>query len=130
MVVSDTIYVMLLTHDKFRVFTPNPIGDAKQATEVLVVPVAAQPGGGGRTGAQGGRRRRQHLPPAAGLRRDVRPRFSGSGRPYLGIDVYGSRGGAGANNPTVTEFAGALVAPVLSCRRHFRHFLHKLPIFS
>ena len=36
MVVSDTIYVMLLTHDKFRMFTPNPIGDAKQATEVLV----------------------------------------------------------------------------------------------
>ncbi|MDU7469884.1 MAG: VOC family protein [Serratia marcescens] len=36
MVVSDTIYVMLLTHDKFRGFTPNPIGDAKQATEVLV----------------------------------------------------------------------------------------------
>ncbi|QUY47418.1 VOC family protein [Serratia plymuthica] len=36
MVVSDTIYVMLLTHDKFKMFTPNPIGDARKATEVLV----------------------------------------------------------------------------------------------
>lgn len=36
MVVSDTIYVMLLTHDKFKMFTPNPIGDARRATEVLV----------------------------------------------------------------------------------------------
>lgn len=36
MVVSDTIYVMLLTHDKFKMFTPNPIGDARKTTEVLV----------------------------------------------------------------------------------------------
>ncbi|WP_346826360.1 VOC family protein [Serratia inhibens] len=36
MVVSETIYVMLLTHDKFKMFTPNPIGDARKATEVLI----------------------------------------------------------------------------------------------
>jgi len=36
MVVSETIYVMLLTHDKFKMFTPNPIGDARRATEVLL----------------------------------------------------------------------------------------------
>jgi len=36
MVVSDSIYVMLLTHDKFKMFTPNPIADARKATEVLV----------------------------------------------------------------------------------------------
>ncbi|CAI1060123.1 VOC family protein [Serratia proteamaculans] len=36
MVVSDSIYVMLLTHDKFKMFTPNPIGDARKATEVLL----------------------------------------------------------------------------------------------
>ncbi|CAI1059681.1 VOC family protein [Serratia entomophila] len=36
MVVSDSIYVMLLTHDKFKMFTPNPIGDARKATEVLI----------------------------------------------------------------------------------------------
>ena len=36
MVVSALGYVMLLTHDKFRTFTPNPIADARTSTEVLV----------------------------------------------------------------------------------------------
>ena len=36
MVVSDDIYVMLLTHAKFGEFTPRPIVDATQGTEVLV----------------------------------------------------------------------------------------------
>jgi hypothetical protein len=36
MVVSDTIFAMLLTHPKFREFTPNPICDATTATEVLI----------------------------------------------------------------------------------------------
>jgi predicted lactoylglutathione lyase len=36
MVVSDDIFVMLLTHDKFKTFTPHPICDATKSTEVLV----------------------------------------------------------------------------------------------
>lgn len=36
MIVSDDIYIMLLTHEKFKTFTPNPICDAKKSTEVLV----------------------------------------------------------------------------------------------
>ena len=36
MVFSDTIHAMLLTHDKFRQFTPKAIADAKKATEVLI----------------------------------------------------------------------------------------------
>lgn len=36
MIVSENIFVMLLTHEKFKTFTPNPICDAKQSTEVLV----------------------------------------------------------------------------------------------
>lgn len=36
MVVSETIHVMLLTHDKFRQFTSKPIVDAKAACEVLI----------------------------------------------------------------------------------------------
>lgn len=36
MVFSETIHAMLLTHDKFRRFTPRPIADAKATTEVLV----------------------------------------------------------------------------------------------
>jgi len=35
MVISDTSYSMLLTHEKFRQFTPKPIVDASKATEVL-----------------------------------------------------------------------------------------------
>lgn len=36
MIVSDTIFVMLLTEAKFKTFTPKPICDASQATEVLI----------------------------------------------------------------------------------------------
>lgn len=36
MVFSDTIHVMLLTHPKFRQFTPRPIADARAGTEVLL----------------------------------------------------------------------------------------------
>jgi predicted lactoylglutathione lyase len=36
MVLSDVIHVMLLTHDKFRQFTPKPIADAKTSSEVLI----------------------------------------------------------------------------------------------
>ena len=36
MVVADDINVMLLTHEKFRVFTPKEICDATKCTEVLV----------------------------------------------------------------------------------------------
>lgn len=36
MVVSDVIYVMLLTEVKFKEFTPKEICDARKSTEVLV----------------------------------------------------------------------------------------------
>jgi predicted lactoylglutathione lyase len=36
MIVGPEVAVMLLTEDKFRSFTPNPICDARKATEVLV----------------------------------------------------------------------------------------------
>lgn len=36
MVFSDTIHVMLLTHDKFRQFTPKAIADSRQTSEVLL----------------------------------------------------------------------------------------------
>jgi predicted lactoylglutathione lyase len=35
MIISEDIYVMLLTHPKFKEFTPNAICDAKQSTEVI-----------------------------------------------------------------------------------------------
>lgn len=36
MIVSDDIFVMLLAHDRFRMFTPKVICDATTSTEVLV----------------------------------------------------------------------------------------------
>ncbi|HJU19009.1 MAG TPA: VOC family protein [Stellaceae bacterium] len=36
MVFSETIHAMLLTHDKFRQFTPKPIADARTTSEVLI----------------------------------------------------------------------------------------------
>ena len=36
MIVSETIYVMLLTEEKFRGFTPKEICDARRYTEVLI----------------------------------------------------------------------------------------------
>lgn len=35
MMLSDTIGIMLLTHDKFRQFTPKPIPDARASCQVL-----------------------------------------------------------------------------------------------
>jgi uncharacterized protein len=36
MVFSDTIHAMLLTHEKFRQFTPKKISDARTTSEVLI----------------------------------------------------------------------------------------------
>jgi uncharacterized protein len=36
MIVSEDIFVMLLTHDRFKTFTPKEICDATKSTEVLV----------------------------------------------------------------------------------------------
>jgi predicted lactoylglutathione lyase len=36
MIVGEDIYVMLLTHEKFKGFTPKPIVDATKSTEVIV----------------------------------------------------------------------------------------------
>lgn len=35
-VLSDHIYVMLLTHDKFKEFTPHPVSDAKKQSEIII----------------------------------------------------------------------------------------------
>jgi predicted lactoylglutathione lyase len=36
MTFSDSIHVMILTHDKFSQFTPRPIADAKAGSQVLI----------------------------------------------------------------------------------------------
>src|SRR3712207_3197322 len=59
MVFSETIHAMLLTHDKFRQFTPKQIADARTTSEVLIC-VSADSREGvdavvARAGAAGGR---------------------------------------------------------------------------
>ena len=58
MVISDTIYVMLLTHDKYRQFTSKKIADAKTSSQVLICLFRRQPRRGGRYGRQGAGRGR------------------------------------------------------------------------
>ena len=36
MVISDTIFAMLLTHEKFAGFSPKPIADTDKTTEMLI----------------------------------------------------------------------------------------------
>lgn len=36
MIISDTIFAMLLTHEKFKSFTPSAICDAKHSNEVIL----------------------------------------------------------------------------------------------
>jgi predicted lactoylglutathione lyase len=36
MTFGETVHVMILTHEKFRQFTPRPIADANSASEVLI----------------------------------------------------------------------------------------------
>ena len=36
MIVGDDIFVMLVTHEKFKIFTPKAISDATKSTEVIV----------------------------------------------------------------------------------------------
>lgn len=36
MVISDTIFTMLLTHEKFAGFSPKPIADTDKTTEMLI----------------------------------------------------------------------------------------------
>lgn len=35
MIVSDNIFVMLMIRERFQTFTPKPVSDARQTTEVL-----------------------------------------------------------------------------------------------
>jgi hypothetical protein len=59
MVFSETIHAMLLTHEKFRQFTPKDIADARTTTEVLICVSAdsrdAVDDVVGKAGAAGGR---------------------------------------------------------------------------
>jgi hypothetical protein len=86
MVFSETIHVMLLTHDKWRQFTGKRIVDAHAEAQVLLCLSAESRDAvsGLVDKAVGGPHAR------AGLRLHVRPQLRGPGRAHLGGDVDGS----------------------------------------
>ena len=91
MVFSETIHAMLLTHDKFRQFTPKKIADAKTSSEVLICLSAdSREAVDDMVGKAQARAAGRSLP-EAGLRLHVWPQFRGSRRPHLGSDVDGCR---------------------------------------
>ena len=81
MVLTDAIYVMLLTHEKFAQFTTREIADSQKTAQMLLalpataatastqITEAALAAGGTRSARPGG------------LRLHVQPRLRGSGRP-------------------------------------------------
>ena len=36
MVISETIFIMLMVEERFKTFTPKPVSDARKSTEVLL----------------------------------------------------------------------------------------------
>ena len=76
MVFSETIYVMLLTHDKYRQFTSKKIADAKATSQVLICLSADSRDAVDDMVGKGTRRgRRRRSGPEAGSRLHVRPQF-------------------------------------------------------
>ena len=76
MVFSETIHVMLLTHDKYRQFTSKKIADAKATSQVLICLSAdSRDAVDDVVGKAQGSRRRRRSGPEAGLRLHVWPQL-------------------------------------------------------
>ena len=90
MVWSDTISFMLLTHAFFATFTPKPIANARQTSEVLIALSRDSRADVDSIDYGRGRRRRQgRHPRASGHGLHVLARVRGSGRPRVRADVDG-----------------------------------------
>ena len=93
MVISDTIYVMLLTHDKYRQFTSKKIADAKTSSQVLICLSAdGRDAVDDMVGKAERARRRRRSRTEAGLWLHVWPQLRRSRWSPLGSDVDGCRG--------------------------------------
>ena len=90
MVISDDIYAMLLTHKKFKEFTPKAIADASKTSEVLTCLSAESRDEVNKMADAALKAGGQKLLRAAGLRLHVFAQFPGPGRAYLGDHVDGS----------------------------------------
>ena len=92
MVFSDTIHVMLMTHDKYRYFTTKKIADAKTTSQVLLCITAdSRAEVDDIVGKAGARRRRDRSVTRGRIRLHVWPQFRGSRRPSLGRELDRSR---------------------------------------
>ncbi len=93
MMFSDTIGVMLLTHEHYRQFTQRPIGDARRESQALLALSVDSRDAVNATLAQATERGRRRRPePGAGSRLHVQPQRRGSGRQRLGDHVDGPGG--------------------------------------
>ncbi len=90
MVISDDIYAMLLTHDKFKQFTPKAIADTAKTSEVLTCLSAESKDEVNKMVRCGVKGRRPETARTAGLWLHVLAQFPGPGRAYLGDHVDGS----------------------------------------
>ena len=90
MIISDDIYSMLLTHEKFAAFTKKPIADAHKSTEVLTALAVESKARVHELVDKADQGPRQRGRRAAGLRFHVRPQFRGPGWAYLGDFLDGS----------------------------------------
>ena len=111
MVLTDAIYVMLLTHEKFAQFTSREIADAHKTAQMAARSVLRRPRRRRRDHRGGARHRRQLAHEAEDLRLHVQHRLLRSGRPWLGPVLHGHgrlRGDAAAIEPApAPEPAGA-----------------------
>jgi uncharacterized protein len=90
---SDTIGVMLLTHDHYREFTKRPIGDARRDSQALfALSVDNLRRGGCDADSRGCGRRQRRSQPAAGPWLHVQPQHRGPRRLCLGDHVDGCGG--------------------------------------
>ena len=118
MVLTDTIHVMLLTHDKFAQFTPKRIADAQATSEVLICISAdsreAVDAITDKALAAGGREPREKQDYGFMYGRS----FEDPRRPYLGADVDGHGGRHRRDAPEPHRQRPA--APSLARRRRTR----------
>ena len=94
LVISDSIFAMLLTEARFADFSPLPVADARATKEVLLCLTCDRPCRGGRPGRAGAGGRRQAVEGRLRGRADVRRQLPGPRRARVGAHGHGpGRGG-------------------------------------
>ena len=110
MMFSDTIGVMLLTHEHYGQFTNRPIGDAKRESHALhALSVESRDAVNLHADAGDGSWRRRRSRPAAGSWLHVQPQRRGPRRERVGDHVDGP---IGARKEGLTSTFAAIIVPV------------------